>query len=66
LYDLEKDPEEKINLVDEEKELAQFFQTLIDEFLKSPKEIETVYKKSTQIKLSPEAMRKLKSLGYIK
>jgi len=25
LYDLEKDPEEKINLVDEEKELAQFF-----------------------------------------
>jgi len=66
LYDLENDPEEKVNLADEERELSRFFQILIDEFLKSPKELESVYKKSTQVQLSPEAMRKLRSLGYIK
>jgi len=66
LYDLENDPGEKTNLADKERELSRFFQTMIDEFLKSPKELESVYKKSTQIKLNPEAMRKLKSLGYIK
>jgi len=66
LYDLENDPGEKTNLADKERELSRFFQTMIDEFLKSPKELESVYKKSTQIQLSPEALRKLKSLGYIK
>ena len=66
LYDLVNDPDEKINIADKEKELTGYFQTLIDEFLKSPEDMNSVYKKSSEIKLSREALQKLRSLGYIK
>ncbi len=59
LYDLNKDPDEMTNIVNENPEKAKYFQKKTMKFLKEKKPI-----KST-MEIDAESEKRLKSLGYI-
>jgi arylsulfatase A-like enzyme len=60
LYDLEKDPGEKHNLIDENPELSKEFRTKLLSFVNSLEKVKT-----EKIVLSEELIRELRSLGYV-
>ena len=69
LYDLNKDKDEKNNIVKNNAQLAKYYTDKINQLMQKNYNLRKQLYKSWQErtnKLSPEAIENLKALGYIK
>jgi arylsulfatase A-like enzyme len=64
LYDMEADPQERVNLATKNAALVADMRTRLEDFEKNARVFKREF--ATPARISPEQAEKLKSLGYIR